>query len=132
MEKKGEKPTLPLWLSPTQMRLIPVKPEFTTFCGELATKLDEANMRADIDDRDETVDKRVRDAEMNWIPYIGVVGKRETETGLLSVRRRQDGKQYTSKLSELEEEVRLLTKGYPRMRLKLPVLVSQRPGYKQL
>ena len=132
MEKKGEKPSLPLWLSPTQMRLIPVKPEFVGFCTDLAARLAEANIRTDVDERDETVDKRVREAELNWIPYIVVAGKREKETGLLSVRRRQDGKQYTLQLADLENEVLSLTKGYPPMRLKLPILVGKRPAYKQL
>jgi len=132
VERNGGKPSLPLWLSPTQIRIVPVRPEFTDFCNDVAAKLGGSNIRADIDDRDETVDKRVRDAELNWIPYIAVVGKREKETGAFSVRRRLDGKQYTSQLSDLEKEILSSTEGYPRMPLRLPLHVSKRPGYKQL
>jgi threonyl-tRNA synthetase len=132
MEGKGEKPSLPVWLSPTQVRLIPVKPEFLDFARKLASQLAASQIRADIDDRDESVDKRVRDAELNWIPYVAVVGKKEVDTDLVAVRRRRDGKQYNSSLSELEKEVAASTSGFPVMPLKLPILVTQRPGYKQL
>ena len=132
MEAKGEKPGLPPWLSPTQVRLIPVKPEFFDFSTSVAAKLADAQIRVDIDDRDESVDKRVREAEVNWIPYILVVGRREVSTNLFAVRRRHDGAQYNSSLSDLEKEITASTGGYPKMQLKLPVLVSKRPGYKQL
>jgi threonyl-tRNA synthetase len=132
VEGKGGKPSLPLWLSPTQIRMVPVRPEFIGFCNDIAKKLGENSIRTDIDDRDETVDKRVREAELNWIPYIAVVGKREKETGVFSLRRRLDGKQYTAQLSEIEKEIASLTEGYPPMPLRLPLSVSKRPGYKQL
>ena len=131
-EAKGRKPSLPLWLSPTQVRLVPVKPEFLDFSMKIAAKLADRTIRADIDDRDESVDRRVRDAELNWIPYVIVVGKREASSDQISVRRRIDGKQYSCGLNELEHEIDVSTEGYPRMPLKLPLLVSQRPGYKQL
>lgn len=131
VDKKGSKPSLPLWLSPTQIRLVPVKPEFTEFCKTVASQLG-TTIRADIDDRDETVDKRVREAELNWIPYIAVVGRREKETGMFSVRRRVDGKQYSAQLIALQEEINSSTNGYPQMPLRLPILISTRPGYKQL
>ncbi len=132
IEKKGSKPSLPLWLSPTQVRLIPVKPDHLEFSKKAAFRLASASVRADIDDRDESVDKRVRDAELNWIPYILVLGKRETDTKVFTVRRRIDGKQYNSTLEDLENEISQSTSGYPRMALRLPVLVSKRPGYRQL
>lgn len=132
MEKNGEKPSLPLWLSPSQVRLIPVKPEFLDFSANLASKLRDSSVRTDVDDRDESVDKRVRDAELNWIPFVVVIGRREVSTDQLAIRRRRDGKQYNSSLADLEKEVAELTKGYPSMPLKLPVMISKRPGYKQL
>jgi threonyl-tRNA synthetase len=132
VEDKGEKPSLPLWLSPIQIRLIPVKSEFTDFSQKLIAQLEDSMIRADIDDRDETVDKRVREAERNWIPYVIVVGKKEVASDQLSVRRRSDGRQYNCSLADLEKQVLASTSGYPRMRSRLPVLLSKRPGYKQL
>ena len=131
-EKSGGKPSLPTWLSPTQVRLIPVKPEFLEFATKTATELADHSIRADIDDKEESVDKRVRGAEKSWIPYVIIVGKKEATSDQLAVRRRTDGKQYTCTLAELERELVETTQGYPRTSLKLPPLLSQRPGYKQV
>ena len=131
-ESKHQKPSLPIWLSPTQVRIIPLKPDFLEFGMKLAHELVEGGVRADVDDRDETVDKRVREAELNWIPYIAVVGKRELEGKVVAVRRRSDGKQYNAPISEVVREISEATTGYPSMPLRLPVSVSQRPGYKQI
>ncbi|MGA8858041.1 MAG: threonine--tRNA ligase [Candidatus Bathyarchaeia archaeon] len=131
-EKLGGKPSLPLWLSPSQIRLIPVKPEFLEHAKKLADQLAASHVRADIDDRDESLDRRVRDAELNWIPYVAVVGKREVETQMLAIRRRTDGKRYNVGLPELVNEIVGHSAGYPVMSQKLPTLISQRPGYKQL
>jgi len=131
-KKLGGKPSLPLWLSPSQIRLIPVKPEFLEHAKKLADQLAASHVRADIDDRDESLDRRVRDAELNWIPYVAVVGKREVETQMLAVRRRTDGKRYNVGLPELVNEIVGHSAGYPVMAQKLPTLISQRPGYKQL
>jgi threonyl-tRNA synthetase len=132
MEAKHEKPSLPLWLSPTQVRLIPLNPQFIDYARQIVGGLTENQIRADIDDRDESVDKRVREAELNWIPYVAVVGRRELEGHTIAIRRRRDSKQYSCAFSELAKEISELTVGFPRMPLRLPTLISQRPGYKQL
>jgi threonyl-tRNA synthetase len=132
VEKKGGKPSLPLWLSPTQLRFIPLRPEFFEKTRALAKNMADFHVRADIDDRDESVDKRVREGELNWIPYIVVVGKREIDANKLAVRRRSDGKQYSATLKELATEILGSVEGFPTMPLKLPLQLTQRPGYKQL
>jgi threonyl-tRNA synthetase len=132
MEAKHEKPSLPLWLSPTQVRLIPLRPEFADFAGQVARQLTESRIRVDIDDRDESVDKRVREAELNWIPYVAVLGRREVEGKLIAVRRRRDGAQYNAPLADLVREISGLVTGFPSMPLRLPTAISQRPGYKQI
>ena len=132
MEAGGTKPSLPLWLAPTQVRLIPVKPDFVEFATTIAEELNAIRIRTDIDDRDESLDKRVREGERNWIPYIVILGQRELSTRSLAVRRRDDGAKYESSLSNLQKEINDRTRGYPQMSLKLPALVSKRPGYKQI
>jgi threonyl-tRNA synthetase len=132
VELKHEKPSLPLWLSSTQVRLIPLRPEFIDFARQIATRLGQNSVRADVDDRDESVDKRVREAELNWIPYVVVIGRREVEGKTIAIRRRTDGKQYSTTESDLVREISELTAGYPTMPLRLPLSISQRPGYKQL
>jgi threonyl-tRNA synthetase len=132
VEARHEKPSLPLWLSPTQVRVIPLKPQFIDFARQIAGQLAEKQIRTDIDDRDESVDKRVREAELNWIPYVAVVGKRELEGKVVAIRRRSDGRQYNTTVPDLVREMSELTAGFPSMPLKLPVSMSQRPGYKQV
>ena len=89
--KEGKKPSLPLWLSPTQVRLIPIKPEFLQFCETIADKLTSAKIRVDIDDRNESIGKRIRDAETEWVQYILVIGEKEINAKDLSVRNRETG-----------------------------------------
>ena len=132
IEKNGKKPSLPLWLSPTQIRLIPIKPEFTELATRIATELAQSQVRTDIDDRNESLDKRIREAELNWIPYIIVLGQREATTNRYSVRRRYDNSKYDATLADLKTDIAESTKGFPRMPLRLPTLISKRPGYKQL
>ena len=59
-----------------------------------------------------------RDAELNWIPYIAVVGKRELEGNVVAIRRRSDGKQYNSTVRELAQDVAAATKGYPSLQCR--------------
>jgi threonyl-tRNA synthetase len=132
IEKSGMKPALPLWLSPTQIRLVPIKPEFTEFTLSIAADLAESQIRADVDDRNESLDKRIREAELSWIPYIIVIGQREVTTRKYPVRRRYDNTKYEATVSDLKTEIASATTGYPKMSLKLPRLISKRPGYKQL
>jgi len=126
---RGEKPSLPLWLSPTQVRVIPVSPENVEFAVSLAERLNASGIRADVDDRDLTLGKRVREAERRWVPYVVVVGKREQETGRLSVRRRSDGSEYEATLEDLISEVRSLTEGKPYRPLNVPMRLSRRPVF---
>ena len=127
--KRGAKPMLPLWLAPTQVRVIPVSPENIEYAVELAKKLNELQIRADVDDRELTLAKRVREAERRWIPYIVVVGKKEQETGLLSIRRRSDGVEYSATLDDLVSEIKSETKERPFKPLNVPMRLSRRPVF---
>ncbi|MEM1976447.1 MAG: threonine--tRNA ligase, partial [Nitrososphaerota archaeon] len=127
---RGEKPMLPLWLTPTQVRLIPVKPEYLDDCLRILERLEKAQIRADIDDRDESVDRRIRDAETEWIHYIVVYGERERESGLLSVRRRATGGVEKISLEDLISEIRREIGGKPFKKLPLPKLLSKRPSFR--
>jgi threonyl-tRNA synthetase len=130
IEKQGKKPQLPLWLAPSQVRILPVTKEFLAYADELANRLNDGRVRADVDDSDETVEKRVRDAEMLWIPYIIVVGAREKGAAKLSVRVREAGAQLKMSTEELAAEIREKTAGNPFRPLTLPLHVSARPAYR--
>ncbi|HHQ44771.1 MAG TPA: threonine--tRNA ligase [Candidatus Altiarchaeales archaeon] len=124
---KGETPTLPLWLCPTQVRLIPVSGEYYSFAEEIADKLKCGKIRADIDDRNESIGKRVRQASTEWVPYILVVGEKEKDSGNLSVRVRGVKEDKLMTLVQLEEELKKQVIDKPYRPLPLPKNISQRP-----
>ena len=123
---KHEKPELPFWIAPTQIRLIPVNEGFVGDCDRLADQID---ARVDIDDMDDKVGKKIRNAEMDWINMIIVVGEKEKASGQFPVRIRS-GDQKMMTLEQLKAEVARLSKGYPRARLPLPRYLSKRPTFR--
>ena len=82
----------PLWLAPEQIRVIPITDEVHAAAGEIAATLKSAGFRAMLDDRSETLNYRIRDAEMMKVPYMAIVGKREAESGSVALRARGAGK----------------------------------------
>ena len=124
--KKGEKPEFPFWLSPIQVRLIPVSDEFLPDCENIC---DNMVARADIDDREEKVGKKIRDAEKEWVNIIIVYGEKERGSKKLPIRFRSgDLKEMT--LDELKKEISERRKGYPFEKLPLPRLMSKRPVFR--
>ncbi|MCK4635097.1 MAG: threonine--tRNA ligase, partial [Candidatus Aenigmarchaeota archaeon] len=126
-EKKN--PVFPLWLSPTQVRLCPVNDSFIEYCEKIAEDLKKENIRVDVDDRTESVQKKIRDSEVEWVPMIVVVGEREKESGKLAVRFRETGKVENMKKEELVKKIKKETKDYPFKPLPLPRLLSKRPKF---
>jgi threonyl-tRNA synthetase len=129
VQRTGGTPTLPLWLSPTQVRLLPLNPSFEEHVIKLADELEQTSIRIDIDDRDETVSKRIRAAETEWIPYIAVIGEREASSGVLQIRDRQSGGMRNLTPQELREEIMRKTEGKPYLPLPLPRSVKKRPQF---
>jgi len=128
--KTGDKPTLPLWLSPTHMRLIPVTSNHTGYCKEIADAISNKPVRVDIDDRDESVGKKIRDAEMEWINYIVVVGDTEVEEARFQIRDRLNpSERKTMTMDGLVNEITNKTADKPYQPLNLPLLLSKRPQF---
>jgi threonyl-tRNA synthetase len=129
-QQNGKLPMLPLWLSPTQVRLIPISDSFIEKVEEIAKKIDAHCVRVDIDDRASTLQKKIREAEMEWVPYVVVVGQRELESGVLSVRDRENhGKVQNMKLDELIAKIKAKLEGKPFKPLPLPLNLSKRPQF---
>ncbi len=82
---------LPVWLSPVQLRLIPVADRHRERAEAVAAELRQAGLRVEVDGRDEKVGYKIRDAQLKKIPYMAVVGDREVASGQLSVRHRSEG-----------------------------------------
>lgn len=123
-------PVLPLWLSPTQVRIIPVSDKFLDFTVKLKEKLFSSGIRVDIDDRDFSLGKKIMFAEEEWIPYIVVAGHKEAEGGALSVRNRyKERKNFNLSEEELIKEIKDETKDMPYRNLILPDMLSKRPVF---
>ena len=123
-------PQLPTWLSPTQVRFIPVNPdEHLGYCDELADTLEAAEIRADIDDRDESVGRRIAGAETDWVPYYIVVGNDEVESDRMGVNVRIADEEREMTLAELEETVQEDVADLPQRSRYLPRRVSKHPSF---
>jgi threonyl-tRNA synthetase len=125
--KEGRKAQLPLWLAPTQIRIIPLNEEFYDFCDTLTDRLSANNIRVDIDDRNESIGKRIREAEKEWIQYILVIGEKEANSENLSVRDRQTGNVKEISFDDFLNEINEQTKGKPFTGLNMPKYLSKRP-----
>lgn len=132
MERAGYAPMLPFWLSPEQVRVIPVSVErHYDKAKEIAERLEGAGFRVGLDDRDLTLSKKVYNAKREWIPYIVVIGDREIEEGTLSIVIREGSKigrerQARMSLDEFLGELEKAQGGMPRRPLYIPRELSKR------
>jgi len=92
---------LPLWLAPTQALIIPIKDTLQEYALGVQNALVASGIRAEIDCRNETLQKRIRNAEMNKTPYILVIGEREAQAGSVAVRKRGKGDEGACKIEDL-------------------------------
>ena len=125
--KEGRKPMFPLWLAPTQVRIIPLKDEFMDFSQNLFEKLTEKNIRVDIDDRNESIGKRIRESEKEWIRYVLVIGEKEVNSKNLSVRDRTQSDVRDIPFDDFINEIQTQNQGKPNSSLNFPPLLSKRP-----
>ena len=82
---------LPTWMAPEQVRLLPVTDRAVDYCREQAAKLTNMGFRVTVDDRSEKIGKKIRDGQMEKVPYMLIVGDRDIEAGTVSPRHRTDG-----------------------------------------
>ncbi|MDD5340496.1 MAG: threonine--tRNA ligase [Candidatus ainarchaeum sp.] len=124
---QGKKAMFPVFLSPTQIRIIPVGDKHKARAMEAMRALDARQVRVDIDDRDEPLGKKIRDAQKEWIPFIAVIGDKEVESGLLAVNVRQPESKKDMAVGDLAALVEAQAQGKPFEKLSLPRELSRRP-----
>ena len=99
----------PAWLAPVQATVLPVSGKFIDYAQQVTQKLKDAGFRAHLDDRNEKLQAKIRDAQLEKIPYMLIIGGKEAEAGTVSVRHRSKGDQGPKPLAEvvaaLQEEV---------------------------
>jgi threonyl-tRNA synthetase len=131
LSEEGRLPMLETWLSPTQVRIIPVAERHQERALQIASEL---GLRTDIDDRDETVGKKIRDSGREWIPYVVVIGDEELSSGEMTVTVRAESTPKSPakvKMSVLDLKNRISAEiaGKPWRRLPLPMRLSERPKF---
>ena len=103
----------PLWLAPDQAVVLPISEKYNDYAFEVARQLNEADVRAIVDDRNEKIGKKIRDNELKRIPYLLIVGEKEAQNGEVSLRKQGEGDKGTMKIAtfaaNLTEEVKNLT-----------------------
>ncbi|MBN2154730.1 MAG: threonine--tRNA ligase [Candidatus Lokiarchaeota archaeon] len=118
------------WLSPVQVRVIPITDKDKRYAEKIMIKLNDVKIRADYDDRDEKIGKKIRSAEVEWIPYTIIVGSKERQNNTISVRKRLIGEKLVDnktneqiqdiKLADLKKIINKELKGFPRKELPIP------------
>jgi threonyl-tRNA synthetase len=126
-EKKGNISQLPLWLCPSQIRVIPIAERHNEYAKKLVENFRSQKIRADLDDRESSLSKRIRNAELEWVPYVLVIGDKEEQEGMLSVRKRGNKEQEEISYNKLVEEIQGRIKEMPFQQLPLPMELSKRP-----
>ena len=122
-------PMLPVWLIPTQVRIIPIAERHLEKTEEIAQQLRDQNIRVDIDDRHETVGKKIRNAGGEWAPYVIVLGDRELEGVPMTINIRESNEKVSMKIDDLIEKIHKETEGMPFRKLPLPVKLANRVSF---
>ena len=91
----------PLWLAPVQVKVLPISDKFTDYARKVVAELKKADIRAELDDRNEKIGKKIRDTELMKVPYMFVIGEKEIEAVAVSVRKQGKGDAGMIKLSEI-------------------------------
>lgn len=90
----------PLWLAPTQVMILPISDKFAEYAEEVRMRLKNADIRVEVDERNEKIGKKIREAEMNKVPYMFVVGEKEVQEGKVALRKQSKGDLGTKTIDE--------------------------------
>lgn len=96
----------PVWLAPVQVKVLPIADRHAGYAREVAARLQEAAVRVEVDDRNEKIGARIRDAQMEKVPYMLVVGDKEAEAALVAVRSRRNGDEGAVPLGEFIDRIK--------------------------
>jgi len=124
-------PGFKTWLSPVQVRILTISEDQNSYAEGILEELNEKGFRTDFDDRDETLGKKIRKAEIDWVPFTIIIGDKEQQNNTVSIRKRLIGEKFDSrkntskqinniKLKELINMLELETKNYPKYKLPKP------------
>jgi threonyl-tRNA synthetase len=95
----------PTWIAPMQVKILPISDKFMDYAKQVLSALKAAGVRAEIDDRNEKIGKKIRDAELMKVPYMLVIGEKEMNESQVSIRRQGKGDMGAKALSEFVQEI---------------------------
>ena len=95
----------PLWLTPDQVAILPISEKYNEYANNLAKYLDGKGVRAKVDDRNEKIGRKIRDNELKRVPYMVIVGEKESAEGLVSMRKQGGGEQATMSMEEFAQRI---------------------------
>jgi threonyl-tRNA synthetase len=95
----------PLWLAPVQAKVIPISRAFNDYAEQVTARLREAGIRAELDGRDEKVGYKIREAQVQKVPYMLVIGEKEMNANAVAVRKRTEGDLGAKPLDEVIEQL---------------------------
>ena len=96
----------PTWLAPTQVKVLPISEKYEAYARKVTDALQDADIRASLDERNETLKFKIRDAHMQRIPYTVIVGAKEEENGTISLRSRFAGDEGSKRVEEFIKSIR--------------------------
>jgi len=102
----------PLWLSPEQVLILPVSEKYHDYAEEVNQALQDADIRGEVDTRDEKVGRKIRDAELSKVPFMLIVGEKEQTGKTVSVRKKGEGDLGSKTIEAFVQDFRMLTEGY--------------------
>lgn len=96
---------LPLWLAPTQVKILPISDKSKEYADKVFEELKQSGIRAEIDHRAEKIGKKIREAELDKIPYMVVIGERDAENGTISIRKKGEGDEGATTVSDFIKRI---------------------------
>jgi threonyl-tRNA synthetase len=104
----------PVWLSPVQVRVLPISEKHLGYAREVKAKLEEADIRVELDERNEKIGYKIREAQVQKLPYMLIVGDKEAKEGTVSVRVREAGDVGSKSLADFIDEIKRKVKNKER------------------
>jgi threonyl-tRNA synthetase len=96
---------LPLWLAPLQVKVLPISDKYSEYAHQVAHSLKDTGIRAEVDDRNEKIGRKIRDTELMKVPYMLVVGEKEMTENTVSVRKHGEGDKGAMPISAFASEI---------------------------
>lgn len=130
-QKQRKLPSLPFWLSPIQIRILPIADRHISKAIEIANKLKDSRARVDIDDRPISLQRKIREARKEWIPLYAVIGDREVLNDKLAVSIREDEEYKNNQipLEQLIQSIQSKCRNKPFRKSYVSMMLSKRPKF---